>query len=94
MLGLARHFHELTKVAGEYRQWTVVLLDYHAAATAAERPPRLASLLSMVRQSPVCVLRKGVRLAAYNGKPSVGVVEEWLGNLRMGEVSWSALEGF
>ena len=95
MNSLARHFNELMQDDPQYRQWTAVLLDYHAASSsAAPKPPRLAALLPRVRTSPVCVLRKGTRLASFEGKvPSMRTVEEWLGGLKMGEVPWSTVDG-
>lgn len=92
MHSLARHFHELTSTEREYRQWTTVLLDYNSENSSVAKPERMSSLLRMVRTSPVCVLRKGARLALFDGRPSVGMVEEWLGSLKMGEVSWSPVE--
>ena len=89
MHALARHFDELTSATdGEYRQWTTVLLDYHAELSQA-KTARLSALLPFTRASPVCVLRKGARVASFEGRPSLRVVEEWLGALKMGEVSWS-----
>jgi hypothetical protein len=93
MHSLARHFHEVTSSEKEFRQWSTVLLDYDKAVSAqAAQPPRMGALLPMVRSSPVCVLRKGARLATFEGKPSVRRVEDWVGALQMGEVSWSSVE--
>ena len=89
---LAAHFHELLGSSREYRQWSVAVLDYSAESTRAGKPMRLAGLLPMVRQTPVCVLRKGERLASFGGRPSARLVDEWLGKLKMGEVAWERLQ--
>ena len=89
---LARHFTDLEASAGEYRQWGTALIDYHATSTQEPKPPLMRALLSRLRKSPVGVLRKGQKLATFDGQPSVRQVEEWLGALRMGEVTWVNVE--
>jgi hypothetical protein len=93
MHGLAAHFGESCG-RGDWKQWHAALLDYNAEASSggASRPALLQVLLPLCRTSPVIVLRKGVRVATFDGKPSVRAVEEWLGSLKMGEVSWATLE--
>ena len=92
MYGLARHLTELFSSAGEYRQWSCALLDYNAASKGAEASERLSAILPHARKNPVCVLRKGQRLATLSTVRSVSAVEEWLGSLRMGEVQWADLD--
>ena len=58
------------------------MLDFNKElnAGAAGRPPLMQVLLPLCRTSPVLVLRKGQRVATFDGKPSVRAVEEWLGS--------------
>jgi hypothetical protein len=92
MHGLARHFDEFTTSTPEFRQWVTVLLDYNAENAKSQRPARMGALLGRARTSPVCVLRKGSRLASFGGRVSAAAVEEWLASLRMGEVAWASLD--
>ena len=93
MHGVAAHLEGVLGSSDDFRQWTVALLDYHAeAASAAQRPARLTSILSHVRHAPVAVLRKGRKLACFSGRPSPRQVEDWLTSLRMGEVTWLSVE--
>ena len=96
MQKLAAHFAAVCAEGGEWRQWGVAILDYAAEtgaqADGAELHPTLRTMLPVLRASPVGVLRKGAKLACFTERtPSVGRVDEWLGSLKMGEVSWETV---
>ena len=91
--GLAAHFAALFAEGGaEYRQWCVALLDFAAENGRDPKPPLMHALLPKLRAAPVAVIRKGQKLATFSGPPAPRRVEEWLGALKMGEVSWALLE--
>ena len=93
MRALGAHMAELFGASVEWRGWQLCFLDYSSqvALPTTSKPPLIRALLARLRSCPCAVVRKGQRLVAYSGQPTPGRVEEWIGRLRMGELTWESL---
>ena len=74
-----------------FRQWSQASLDLSTMAEIRSGSPELLRIAERARQSVCAVLRRRSKIVLYQGAPHERALEEWIGRLRMGELSWNEI---